>query len=40
MNPMPIKVDWGFKLDPRKDRLNPRLDESAYEVHFGMAYDW
>jgi outer membrane protein insertion porin family len=40
LNPMPIKVDWGFKLDPRKNRLNPQLDESAYEVHFGMAYDW
>jgi hypothetical protein len=33
LNPMPVKVDWGFKLDPRKN-------ESAYEVHFGMTYDW
>lgn len=40
MNPMPIKVDWGFKLDPRKNRFNPRLSESASEVHFGMSYDW
>lgn len=32
-NPMPLRVDWGFKLDPRKG-------ESPYEVHFGMAYDW
>lgn len=33
LNPMPIRVDWGFKLDPRKN-------ESPYEVHFGMTYDW
>ncbi len=33
MNPMPIKVDWGFKLDPRPG-------ETPYEVHFGMAYEW
>ena len=32
-NPMPVRIDWGFKLDPRKG-------ETAYEVHFGMAYDW
>lgn len=32
-NPVPLRVDWGFKLDPRKG-------ESPYEVHFGMAYDW
>lgn len=32
-NPIPLRVDWGFKLDPRKG-------ESPYEVHFGMAYDW
>ena len=40
MNPMPLKIDWGFKLDPRKDRFNPKLSESASEVHFGMSYDW
>ena len=40
MNPMPIKVDCGFKIDPRRDRLNPSVNESAYEIHFGMAYDW
>ncbi|MCX5921770.1 MAG: outer membrane protein assembly factor BamA [Candidatus Dependentiae bacterium] len=40
LNPMPIKVDWGFKLDPRKNRLDPRRSESASEVHFGMTYDW
>jgi outer membrane protein insertion porin family len=33
LQPMPIKVDWGFKLDPRKG-------EPASEVHFGMTYDW
>lgn len=33
LQPMPIKVDWGFKLDPRKG-------ESLSEVHFGMTYDW
>jgi outer membrane protein insertion porin family len=33
LNPMPIKVDWGFKLDPRKG-------EPVSEVHFGMTYDW
>lgn len=33
LNPMPIKIDWGFKLDPRKG-------EPASEVHFGMTYDW
>ncbi len=33
MQPMPIRVDWGFKLDPR-------TGESGHEVHFGMTYDW
>lgn len=33
LNPMPIRIDWGFKLDARKG-------ESAHEVHFGMSYDW
>ncbi|HRN78603.1 MAG TPA: outer membrane protein assembly factor BamA [Candidatus Dependentiae bacterium] len=33
LQPMPLKVDWGFKIDPRKD-------ESASEVHFGMNVDW
>lgn len=32
-NPVPIKVDVGFKLDKRKN-------ESAYEVHFNTAYEW
>lgn len=33
MNPMPLKIDWGFKLEPRPG-------ETPYEVHFGMAYEW
>ncbi len=32
-NPMPIKIDWGFKLDPRKG-------EPSYEIHFNSAYEW
>lgn len=32
-NPMPIKIDVGFKLDPRQN-------ESPYEVHLGMNYGW
>ncbi|TET06932.1 outer membrane protein assembly factor BamA [Candidatus Dependentiae bacterium] len=32
-NPMPIKVDWGFKLDPRPG-------ENSYEVHFSTSVDW
>jgi len=32
-NPMPIRVDWGFKLDPRPG-------ESVYEVHFSTSVDW
>ena len=33
LRPMPVRVDWGFKLDPRSG-------ERASEVHFGMTYDW
>jgi outer membrane protein insertion porin family len=33
LSPMPIKVDWGFKIDPR-------TGESASEVHFGSSYEW
>jgi outer membrane protein insertion porin family len=32
-NPVPIRVDVGFKLDKRKN-------EGAYEVHFTTAYEW
>jgi outer membrane protein insertion porin family len=35
LQPAPIKIDWGFKLDPRK-----RLNETASEIHFSMTYDW
>ena len=33
LSPMPVKVDWGFKIDPRSY-------ETSHEVHFGMTYDW
>lgn len=33
LQPMPIKIDVGFKLDPRGN-------ESPYEVHFGMTSDF
>lgn len=33
LNPIPLRIDWGFKLDPHPG-------EPAYEVHFGMTYDW
>jgi outer membrane protein assembly factor BamA len=33
LNPVPVRIDWGFKLDAHKG-------ESAHEVHFGMTYDW
>ncbi|HTM05893.1 MAG TPA: outer membrane protein assembly factor BamA [Patescibacteria group bacterium] len=39
-SPVPVKVDWGFKIDPRKDRLDRSRDENASEVHFSMSYDW
>ncbi len=41
LNPMPIRIDWGFKLDPRSfGRGENRRREAASEVHFGMNYDW
>jgi outer membrane protein insertion porin family len=33
LQPMPIRIDWGFKIDPRPG-------ESSYEVHFSTTYDW
>lgn len=33
LSPVPVRVDWGFKLDPRKG-------ETSYEVHFGMSSSW
>lgn len=39
-SPVPAKIDWGFKIDPRKDRLDRSKDENASEVHFSMSYDW
>ena len=35
LRPMPVRIDWGFKLD-----RNKKLKESASEVHFGMSYDF
>lgn len=40
LRPMPIRVDWGFKLDPRSNRRDKRNGESASELHFGMSYDF
>ncbi|HSC24984.1 MAG TPA: outer membrane protein assembly factor BamA [Candidatus Babeliales bacterium] len=40
LQPMPVNIDWGFKIDPRKNKLHPNRSESASEVHFGMSYDW
>jgi outer membrane protein insertion porin family len=40
LQPMPINIDWGFKIDPRKNKRNPKLNETASEIHFGMSYDW
>lgn len=40
LQPMPVNIDWGFKIDPRKDKKNPLRSESASELHFGMSYDW
>jgi outer membrane protein insertion porin family len=33
LNPVPLSVDWGFKIDPRKG-------ETSSEVHFNMSYGW
>lgn len=33
LQPMPVRVDWGFKLDPR-------TGERESQVHFGMTADW
>jgi len=35
LNPVPIKIDWGFKLDHNK-----KLSETTSEVHFAMSYDF
>lgn len=40
LQPMPINIDWGFKIDPRKNKRFPNRSESASEIHFGMSYDW
>jgi outer membrane protein insertion porin family len=33
LQPMPIRIDWGFKIDPRPG-------EQAHQVHFGTSFDW
>lgn len=33
LNPAPVRIDWGFKLDPR-------TGESSSEIHFASAFDW
>ncbi|MCA9770234.1 outer membrane protein assembly factor BamA [Candidatus Dependentiae bacterium] len=33
LSPVPLSVDWGFKIDPRKG-------ETSSEVHFNMSYGW
>lgn len=38
LRPTPISIDWGFKIDPRKNKNNPKDDETPYEVHFTMSY--
>lgn len=40
LQPMPVRIDWGFKIDPRSDPTDPERRETAYEVHFGMNYTW
>lgn len=40
LKPMPIRIDWGFKIDPRRNKQDPGKSETPYEVHFGMSYDW
>jgi outer membrane protein insertion porin family len=35
VNPFPAKIDWGFKLDRKKN-----LGESPYEFHLSMNYAW
>ncbi len=35
LSPVPVRIDWGFKLD-----RNKRLRESPYEVHFTMQQDF
>ncbi len=35
VNPFPAKIDWGFKLDRKKN-----MGESPYEFHLSMNYAW
>lgn len=40
LRPTPMSIDWGFKIDPRKNKVDPRLSETGHEVHFSMSYDF
>lgn len=40
LKPTPMSIDWGFKIDPRKDKFDPRLNETGSEIHFSMSYDF
>ena len=35
LQPAPLRIDWGFKLD-----RNKRLREKFYEVHFSMSQEF
>jgi len=35
LNPAPVRIDWGFKLDRDK-----RRNEKFYEVHFAMDQEF
>jgi outer membrane protein insertion porin family len=35
LEPMPLRIDWGFKIDPIK-----AFRETGSEVHLSMTYDW
>jgi outer membrane protein assembly factor BamA len=35
LRPMPVRLDWGFKLD-----RNKKLHESEYEVAFSTTYEF
>jgi len=40
LKPTPMAIDWGFKIDPRKNKFDPRQNETGSEVHFSMSYDF
>lgn len=40
LNPTPIRIDVGYKLGARRDRVDAQNSETDYEIHFGMNYSW